>query len=720
MPGQYADRSFKPSRLKQEAQRLAGASPVEGLGGTLQRSLTAAALFCVLCLALAGVAPAVVRADVLAPSQDDSQICRAVRHYLVNQHLSKHPLDDEMSARCFDIYLESLDPMKSYFTKADIGEFKKYQTQIDDQLAQNKIPFAYVVFNRFLQRIDEKVVLVNKILSEPIDFTLDEEIPRKPKDADYAASGEETDALWRKRIKYDLLVRRAEKLSDAEAMEKVRKRYTFFAKRMKQIDSEELREIFLTSLTSSYDPHSAYMSASTNKSFQIKMSLELDGIGAELKWDDGAIMVHKVIEGGAAGRDGRLKPGDRITSVGQNESGEMVVIEDMKLTDAVDLIRGKRGTKVRLEVVSAGETDRKIYVIERDRIELKDEEARGKVFTLPGSDGREYKVGVIVLPSFYMDMQKASLGYKEYKRTTTDMEKILEDFKKQSVDAVVVDLRNNGGGSLEESIDSTGLFIDKGPVVQVREPDSYVRAYDDETSGMVWAGPLVVLVSKTSASASEIFAGAIQDYHRGIIVGDEFTHGKGTVQSVYDLREKLFGPLRVVSRVPDMGTIKLTTQQFYLPSGRSTQLKGVASDIVLPSIISHFPIGESDLDHTVNFDQIPSARFRAMAMVDSDTISALRKLSADRVNSNEEFRKESEKIARYEEQKSKAAIPLNEQKFNEERSKFDSEKEEGDKLEEAMESASNEIQADHFLNETLAISADYVRMLRQRNLAIKD
>ena len=677
-----------------------------------------AALVCV-ALALFSVSLPAAWADVLQPGQDDPSICRAVRQYLTNTHLSKHAPDDEVSKRCFSTFLKSLDPMKAYFTKADVQEFSLYETKLDDQLQQNKLSFAYLVFNRFLQRIDERVEIVNKILSQPMDFSTDEELVRKAEDADYVAAGAETEDLWRKRIKYDLLVRRSEKMSDAEAIEKVRKRYSSFAKRMKQIDSEELREIFLSALTTSYDPHSTYMSASTNKSFQIKMSLELDGIGAELKWDDGAIVVHKVIEGGAAGRDGRLKTGDRIVSVGQDETGELVDVEDMKLNDAVDLIRGKRGTKVRLEVVSAGETDRKTYIIERDRIELKDEEARGKVFPVKDAENREYKLGVIELPSFYMDMEKARLGYKDYKSTTRDMRKLLEDFKKQGVDAVVVDLRNNGGGSLIESIECTGLFIDRGPVVQVRDTNSEVEAYEDEDAGMAWSGPLVVLVSKLSASASEIFAGAIQDYGRGLIVGDESTHGKGTVQSVFDLREKLFGPLRVVSRVPDLGSIKLTTQQFYLPSGRSTQLKGVASDIVLPSIFSHFPISEGDLDYAVKFDQVPAARYRRLELVDADTISALKKLSADRIASSEDFKKELDKIDRYEEQKSKKTIPLSETKFNEERSKFDSEKEEGDKLEEALDSQTNEIVPDHYLTETLAISADYVRSLRQRNLAIK-
>ena len=359
--------------------------------------------------------------------------------------------------------------------------------------------------------------------------------------AEYAKNRDEAFDRWRKRIKYDLLVLKTEDVTGEEAIDRLDRRYTSYAKRMHQFSSDDLLEMYLSAITTSFDPHTNYMSPSSLENFNISMKLNLEGIGAALMMTDGYTVVSKVIPGGAADKNGKLQPEDRIVSVGQGDDGEMVDVVDMNLNDVVKLIRGKAGTVVRLGVKPAGSNDVETYTITRAQIELKDSEARSEIIPVrQRPDGQPYQVGVIDLPSFYMDMTAARRGLTDFKSTTRDVRRILEDFNEKNVDVVVLDLTRNGGGSLTEAINLTGLFIDEGPVVQVKDSDNHVQHYDDLERGMVWKGPLVVLTSKFSASASEILAGAIQDYGRGIVVGDQATHGKGTVQSLLDLGSQLF------------------------------------------------------------------------------------------------------------------------------------------------------------------------------------
>lgn len=661
-------------------------------------------------LVAAGVAAcltavAVAWADPTGGDRDDYGIALAVKSYLNRRHLSLKPLDDEISERCFKNFLETLDPLKSYFLQSDVNEFAAARDSLDDQINRGDLSFSYHVFGRFLERVDSRLELVDEMLAGDFDFTLDEEIVREPEDMVYPANEEEAGVRWRRRLKYDLLVRMNDETTLEEATEAVSKRYRSFAKRMHQIDNEDLREIFLTSLTTSYDPHTTYMSGATVRSFEIQMSLELEGIGAELRYEDGSTTVHKVVPGGAASKDGRLKVGDRIVGVAQGEIGEMVNVEDMKLSDVVDLIRGKKGTIVQLEVVAAEDESRKVYDITRDRIELKDKEAQGEVFDLGGEGEPSFKVGVIQLPSFYMDMQRAQAGYTDYKSTTRDMRNLLDGFKRQGVEAVVVDLRTNGGGSLVEAIDATGLFIDRGPVVQVRDFNQNIEVYPDEDPGVAWDGPLVVLISKLSASASEIFAGAIQDYGRGLLVGDSSTHGKGTVQSVFDLRQGIFQGLRGLGHVPEMGSVKLTTQQFYLPSGRSTQVKGVQPDVLLPSIFDEIASGEDDLDYAFEWNAIRPAEFEPLKLVSPEVSRRVQERSAARVAESESFQQDLANIEKIRLQKERKTIPLNEEKFRAEREQNKLIEHEQDSIED-----SEGIVRDHYLDECLEISKDFVRL----------
>lgn len=655
-------------------------------------------------------------ADVQGPQPNDRQIALIVSSLMRREHLSKHPLDDEISQRGLESYLKSLDPMKLYFTQEDVDEFMRQRKDLDDLVKKGDLNFAFVVFKRFLHRVDERVALVNELLGQPHDFTVDEEMITDRDLLHYPREEMEVRERWRKRIKYDLLVQKADKKEGAEAVEKLRKRYDSFAKRMHQFDNDEVLEMYLTALTSAYDPHSTYMSKSTLKNFRINFALKLEGIGAALRSLDGNTIVTKVIPGGAADKHGKLKVEDKIVSVGQGTEGEMVDIIDMKLDDVVDKIRGKAGTKVRLGVLSTDSPEVKTYTITRAEIELKDSEARSVTFEAGNKlDGKPYKIGVIDLPSFYMDMEGARLGVPEYKSTTRDMRRLLEDLKEKGVDAVVLDLRRNGGGSLTEAINCSGLFIDRGPVVQVKDQDGRVQVYDDLEGGTSWDGPLVVLTSKFSASASEILAGAIQDYNRGLIIGDEATHGKGTVQSLLDLGQQLFR----IDEPPNLGALKITMQQFYRPNGDSTQKRGVLSDIVLPSISNHMDVGEADLDFAVDFDRVPAATFDQLSLVNQEILAKLKAESASRVEKDLEFAKLLKDINRYREQKAKKSVTLNEEKFFAQRAELDADKEDEKQFEEIEDEDDEIVKRDYYFEEALNVTVDYLKELAAKKLAAK-
>lgn len=425
-------------------------------------------------------------------------------------------------------------------------------------------------------------------------------------------------------------------------------------------------------------------------------------------------VVHKIIPGGAADKDARLKEKDKIVAVGQGNEGEMVDVVDMKLSDVVKLIRGKRGTIVRLGVIPPDSPKQEIYDVTRARIELKDSEAHGEVITHGEKpDGSPVKIGWIDLPSFYMDMKGARLGRNDFKSTTRDVRRILENFNDEGVDGVIVDLRRNGGGSLTESVNLTGLFIDSGPVVQVKGFGGDIEAYEDTDPATQWAGPLVVLTSQFSASASEIFAGAIQDYHRGLIVGDKTTHGKGTVQQLLDLGQQIFR----IPNAPRLGALKITIQKFYRPSGDSTQNRGVVADLEWPSLSTHLDVGESDLDYALAFDRVPAVQHRFYNDINENIIQNLKMLSEKRRATSEKFTKIAENIKKYEEQKARKSIVLNEEKFLAERADLNADKEQEKKFKELNDPKKEPIDKNHYFDEAIAITADYVNLLKNEKVA---
>lgn len=675
-----------------------------------------------LALSLAAIAfPSMAwSAELAQPRPADRQVSRAVTNLMKREHLTKHALDDEISQRALGLFLKTLDSRKLYFTAADIAEFDQNKNDLDDMVNNGDISFAYKVFNRLLKRIDERIVKVDEALKGEFSFEEDENLSTDWDKIPFAKTDAELDDRWRKMLKYEMLVLKTakddkkEKKKDEDPRQRLSRRYHSFAQRMHQTDADELLEMFLTAITSSYDPHTTYMSPKSLENFRILMSLNLDGIGAQLKFDDGYTVIDKIVPGGAAAKQGQLAVQDRVVQVGQGDDGKMEDVVAMKLDDVVNKIRGKAGTVVRLGVIPAGGGDIKVVKITRARIELKDSEARGVIFEEgKKQNGDPFKVGVIDLPSFYMDMEAARNG-GDFKSTTVDVKKILVDFNAKGVDALILDLRKNGGGSLTEAINLTGLFIEDGPVVQVKDPDGRVQHYDDPDRGITWKGPLVVLTSKFSASASEILAGAIQDYHRGLIIGDSSSHGKGTVQSLLDLGPQMFR----ISNPPNLGALKLTMQQFYRPNGDSTQRRGVLADVVLPSITDHMDVSEGDLDHALAFDKVQSAQFNPFADTSPDIVSKLRDSSQKRMAQSPDFTKLQKKIERYTEQKQQKQIPLSESKFLARRAELDAEKEEDEHLEDNA-NEKEVVKRDFYFNEALAVTLDYLRLMGKDKVAGK-
>jgi carboxyl-terminal processing protease len=628
-----------------------------------RRSAALAAVVAVLLLI-----PARVPAEPV-PGQQDRLVARMVCMFLQQGHLARPEIGDEISRRLFQRFFKDLDPAKLYFLKSDVEEFKKYETQLGSLLAQGDLSFAYKVYERFLTRVSERRNLVEELVKMPHDFAVNEYLQTDYKAIDFAQGEDDLRERWRKRIKFDLLLHRlgSKPLPDAEAKQKVLARYQGALKRWKQLDNYDLMELYLSDLTASVDPHSSYMSPTTLDDFDIAMRLHLEGIGAVLRSEEGQTVVVEVVPGGAAAADGHLKPKDKIVGVAQAD-GQFIDVVDMKLREVVKLIRGAPGTQVQLKVISADKVEPITFALTRQTIELKDQEARQEIIEQgKRADGKPYRIGVIDLPSFYADMgAKVARGGKS---ATEDVRKILRDFNAKGVDGLVLDLRRNGGGALSEARALTGLFIDQGPVVQVKGAQGRVERLDDPERGTVYAGPLIVLVSRMSASASEILAGALQDYGRALVVGDSATHGKGTVQMVIDLGNQL-----QTSTPPKLGALKLTIQQFYRVNGDSTQNRGVTSDIVLPSLTEHLGMGEKELDNALGFDRVQPVAHDNLGLVSSALIADLKGRSAKRMQDTKEFAQLSKEIDRLKERRDRKAIPLNEKELRDQFSKEDAEK----------------------------------------------
>jgi carboxyl-terminal processing protease len=592
------------------------------------------------------------------PGKDDPLLAQMVCAILQQGHVTRPTIGDDISKRLCARFLKDLDPAKLYFLKSDVDEFKKHETELDDFLQEGDLRFAYKLYGRFVERVNERLTLIDELLDAKHDFTVKEYLENDPAKIEYAVDERGLRDRWRQRIKFDLLLQRqgAKPPSEAEAIKKVRDRYRAFAKRTKQLDNYDMLEVLLTGLCASLDPHGAYMSPNTLEDFEISMRLRLEGIGALLREDNGQTVVVEVVPGGAAAKDGRLKPNDKILAVAQGD-GQFVDIVDMRLREAVKLIRGAKGTRVELKVMPAGKLEPVVYAMDRQQIEMKSQAARAEIVeTGKKADGKPYKIGVIDLPSFYAAQGDDGGAVQS---ATKDVRRLLGKLKADNIDGVILDMRHNPGGLLSEAVALAGLFIDQGPVVQVKDPRTGIRRHDDPEAGVIYDGPLMVLVSRHSASAAEIVAAALQDYGRAVVVGDTATHGKGTVQAVIDLGAQLPG------NKAKLGALRLTIQQFYRVNGDSTQNRGVVSDVVVPSLSEYLATPEKDMDYALAFDRIKATPHAATGMVSPALKAALQARSAERVKESKDFTKLAETIERLKTLRDRKKMPLSEQEFKE-------------------------------------------------------
>ena len=649
-----------------------------------------------------GEAAGSLTSALAGPAPRTRQIVKIMAKMLPENHLSRHPLDDEISRRCLTLFLKALDPMKMYFNRADVDGFMKRQNDLDDLAKAGEMGFAYEVFNVLLERVNQRVKLINELLGADQDLTVDETMLTDSDAATYPENDLEAREIWRKRIKYETLVLEAEGTAGDEVRERLSRRYNGFLKRMHQTSDEELLEMYLTAMAHAYDPNSSFLSAVTLENFSISSRLHLEGIGASLQHVDGNTVVNKIIPGGAAARDGRLKAGDTIVGVGQGGAGNIQDVVGMKLPDVVDQIRGKRGSMVRLKVVPAGQTAPVVYNVTRDKIQL--EGARGATIEHRRAEAKTFKIGYVTLPSFYRDQVAANAGQSDYRSSTNDVRKLLQGFQAAGVDAVVIDLRTNGGGTLTEAIGVPDLFLAGGSIVRVKGPTGKIDEYSAKKEGTAWNGPLVVLTSRYTSSGAEIFTGAIQDHARGLIVGDQTTNGHGVVGHLFDLGAQLFGN----TDPPKLGAAKITISQFYRPSGDSVQLRGVLADVELPSLINEMEAGQKYLDYPAEFDRIkPAAVEGAGSPIDDALRKQLRARSELRRRQSEGFEQLGERIALYHQRKNRKHVSLNREKFLAERSATA-----GNGGEQTTGPQDAVVKRDYFLDEVLEIALDYLSRAR--------
>ena len=651
---------------------------------------------------------------VLAPKTYYPEESKIINTIISRYHYRKFKLNDSLSSEIFERYIETLDHSKSYFLTKDIMEFEKYKNKFDDFLMDGELNVIYDIFKTYKERANNRFDYVEKQLQQDFDFSIDEYYERDRKDASWPASDEEANEIWRKRIKNDALnLKLASKPSDSIAIT-LSRRYKNYRKAINQYNTEDIFQLFMNSYTESVDPHTNYFSPLTSENFKINMSLSLEGIGAQLQQEDDYVKILEIIPGGPAFKSNKLERNDKIIGVAQDATGEMVDVIGWRVTDVVQLIRGPKGTTVRLLILPANAGINAIpkeVTLVRDKVKLEEQAAKKEILDIK-QDDINYRIGVINIPTFYSDFEAQQRGDKNYRSTTRDVKKIVEELKAEGIDGIIIDLRNNGGGALNEAIDLTGLFIKDGPVVQVRNSDGSIQVGADEDPNVFYDGPLAVLVNRFSASASEIFSGAIQDYERGVIIGEQ-TYGKGTVQNLIDLN-------RIMQGSDDkLGQVKITVAKYYRINGGSTQSLGVIPDITLPSTVEADEFGESSQESALPWDEINPTKYKKAGNV-KEFLSMLKIKHEQRIQSSNEFDYLFEDIRDYKEEINQNLISLNEdvrrrEMEKEEEEKFERENERRkikgikllDKGEEIDESSAPD---DLYLEESAKILADLIAM----------
>ena len=636
-------------------------------------------------------------------------VVRGIVEQFVSMHYSQKPLDNEMSSKIFNLYLNRLDPAHFYFLEDDVDKFRKYELRVDDMLQRGDVNLALDIFERFKIRLSERLAMMEEFMGEDFDFSVDDNWILERKDQPYPHSTEDARKLWRTKIKFDLLTLKLGDTSLKDGKERLMKRVRGLWKDFSQYENDDVVSMFLNSMAAAYDPHSSYLAAQELKNFDISIKLSLEGIGAVLRWDDGYTVINSIVPGGAAARQGKLKTDDRIIAVAQGENAFESVI-DMRLNNVVKLIRGKRGTKVGLQILrktKKGFDTLKIFIV-RDKILLKDGEAQSSIFEQPAATENKNKqeplrIGVIKLPSFYVDFNDRRKNPKNFKSSSRDVKSHLKKFVVENVDGVILDLRNNGGGGLDEAINMAGLFIGLNPIVIVRQSGGRRVTVHRSRERVAYKGPLVIMLNRYSASASEILAGAMHDYQRALLVGDTTTFGKGTVQNIFQLPE-------------GYGALKVTIAQFYRVSGWSTQSRGVETSIILPSLNNVREIGESTLDNALPWRSIDQVSYRPKGSFKS-VLPALKQLSKKRMKDSKYFQTVDKDVHEFltsiKPMKYTSILKMQE---DDSRQKAERELDLSNAIKnETTEEVRNieekkEFQADAYIRESMAIIADYINL----------
>ena len=578
----------------------------------------------------------------------------SVGRLLEEGHYTRQKLNEDVSRKFLQTYLEMLDFSHLFFTQKDVDDLNaKYGNSMAGDVLLGNLKPAYEIYALYTKRMDDRVAKIKELLKQPIDFKGSATVELSRQKSSWPKDDAEADQLWRGRIANELLQEHLSEHPIEPPAQLVARRYDRLARNVHEEDKDEQMKLYLDALAQAYDPHSEYLSKADMKNFSINMGLSLVGIGAMLRSEDGYAKIESLVPGGPAQADGRLKVGDRITAVAQGPA-DYVDVREMRLDKVVEMIRGKKGTHVRLLVIPSDATDpsrRKNVELVRDEIKLKDQEARADIIIRKDENGDPIKLGWLTLPSFYADMDK------HQKSTTRDVLALLKRLKKENIAGLVIDLRRNGGGSLEEALSLTGLFLKSGPIVQTKDYNGSIRVSANPDPGIAYSGPMVVLTSRQSASASEIFAAALQDYGRAVVVGDKNTFGKGTVQTILPIGR--FASL-LGSRSDEDGALKLTIQKFYRVAGGSTQLHGVASDVILPSLSDLPEFGEGALKNALAYDEVAKARYTKWSDSHSLFIDQLRRRSEERVKNDPEFHYVTEDIGRLRHKLDENRISLNE------------------------------------------------------------
>ncbi|MCL8000343.1 carboxy terminal-processing peptidase [Brucella sp. 21LCYQ03] len=644
--------------------------------------------------ALEAVPPA-----ALKPLPQQMQAAQLTSEFLTRFHYSPVPLDDKLSVMIMDRFIDSLDPERLIFLQSDIDSFMMSSKKIDDAIQNQDLSIPFAIFNIYQERITDRITYARSLLKDNFDFTVEESYPLARDKGPWPKSPAERDDLWRKRVKNDWLRLKLAGKNDADIRETLGKRYDNSLARVFKSKPEDVFQTFMAAYTTSVDPHTDYFGAKASAEFDISMKLSLVGIGAVLQERDDYTTIRELVAGGPAQLSGKVAVGDRIVGVGQDKDGPIKEVVGMRLDEVVELIRGAKGTVVRLDILPADagpDATHHIVSLVRDKISLDKQAAKQTILSVKDGDNTR-KIGVITLPAFYEDIEARRKGDKDYRSASRDVAKLITELKKEKVDGILFDLRNNGGGSLSEAIDLTGLFIGKGPVVQQRNSKGEVKVESDDLPAPAWDGPLGVLINRGSASASEIFAAAIQDYGRGVVIGEP-SFGKGTVQTVVNLDEVVNNP------EPQFGELKFTVAQFFRVNGGTTQLRGVTPDIELPGLYNLESFGESSFKNALPWTEIKPAKYKPTGDV-KKLIPSLQQLHSKRVENEPEFQSFVQDIDTLQQDREKKSISLNEtERRNEMKARADRLKSRGQDSAEIESSSDDGLQAnERSLSADLAI-----------------